>query len=130
MAHRARQRLISWISIALVLLSVLAPSLSHALQPQRAGMQGVLSELCSSVGMPDMGMSTEGQTPLTSVLSVCPFCTQAPAAFALPVVAVLFGLVTEAVQVQPALPATVVPPEQITFRPALSRAPPAPLLAS
>jgi len=133
MANRARQRLISWIGIALILLNVLAPTVSHALQLQRLGTTSDLSELCTGVGMPDMSaidVNTDGQAPASSVLSACPFCTQAPAAFALPVVAMLFGLVTTAVQVQPAIPVRVVPPEQITYEPALSRAPPARPLAS
>jgi hypothetical protein len=130
MANRARQRLISWIGIALILLNVLAPTVSHALQLQRLGTPGDLSELCTGIGMSAIDGNTDGQAPASSVLSACPFCTQAPAAFALPVVAVLFGLVTTAVQVQPAILVLVVPPEQITYEPALSRAPPALPLAS
>jgi hypothetical protein len=93
------QRFVSWTGIALVLLNVLVPTLSHAMRAQDPALRhahremvlAVAGDLCVSAGVAiqaDDLQVIERAVALTATLEhlkACDFCDEAPIAGAVPV---------------------------------------------
>jgi Protein of unknown function (DUF2946) len=75
---RKRSKLISWIATLAILMSALAPTISHALSLSKAS-KGFVAEICTTSGIKLAQAIDEDSSPSPSAAEGhCPYCVVSP----------------------------------------------------